>query len=732
MYGTRADTKETKPWSKWILKDDAVEGLRDTEDLDAFLASGRWMFENAMEGGEMTDMEFILDSGKRIRGHKVWLMARCEYIRMMMSSGMREARTGIVHVKECSDGAFMALLEYIYTGELGKSCLGQDWGELWNVAHLFGMPKMGKCLLAAVGMANVEEAAAVGAERGIMDLIEECVSQLENRTRDTSSKKSDARTMIRTMDLLVQSHEATRWTSDLVDEGIQVIRMAMIWEEIQDDAFMTERACATLEAMISMDGVYGFDEADVSEIVEVAVKKHKTNEAVQGHAWTALEYCGTHRLLYAMQDAMRDSDEWMQQQCCRSLQRHLSVCRPPKLQVGSDGEEPNLKEIVCTAVEASRSERTTDWEKTWEKIAENTSMYSDPVDDMLQNFGVKALVTAMSAYQTESWVQERCCHYLAMLLEADMVQDTRNINVNAVNIHLAWNDGGFEAVLNAMKSNKGSAIVQQNGCRALQLMQTSGREALLNRGSDLDVAADFAAKNDQMYGAIMDAVGEYADSTKIAGYLVRKEALEALPLMFCQDTAERRTKIATVALNAIETTVREDMHFLACRAIQLVCRETVDDEVRRFVVEADGVQAIVGVLVECNRYSDWSAEEDTQDECCGALAKLCVDRTVQDLAGSCGAVQAVVDVIVKNDYFNSDSPTWESAPLALTRLCANHQGNHSLAWQRARIVGGGIADYVCEGFEDWVDGPDSCADYETDEYDTDCRLPDGRYRRYIP
>src|SRR6056300_1696235 len=102
MDDTRADANKIKPLSKWILKEDAVEKLRKTEDLHAFLASGRWMFENAIEGGEMTDMEFVMDSGKRIRGHKVWLMARCEYIRMMMSSGMKEARTGIVHVKECS------------------------------------------------------------------------------------------------------------------------------------------------------------------------------------------------------------------------------------------------------------------------------------------------------------------------------------------------------------------------------------------------------------------------------------------------------------------------------------------------------------------------------------------------------------------------------------------------------------------------------------------------------
>jgi hypothetical protein len=39
-------------------------------------------------------------------------MARCEYLRGVLSSGMQEGETGVVRVRECGEGAFAALLEY--------------------------------------------------------------------------------------------------------------------------------------------------------------------------------------------------------------------------------------------------------------------------------------------------------------------------------------------------------------------------------------------------------------------------------------------------------------------------------------------------------------------------------------------------------------------------------------------------------------------------------------------
>ena len=162
--GACAGTTDARPApSKWRLRDDACAGVgKRPESMEA---AGRMMFEEAREGGELTDMEFVLDSGRRMRGHKAWLMARCEYLRGMLSSGMREGKTGIVRVRECGEVVFAALLEFIYTGRLGEACLGQEWAELWEAADVFGMEGMQERLLDGVVRGNVEEAARVAVER---------------------------------------------------------------------------------------------------------------------------------------------------------------------------------------------------------------------------------------------------------------------------------------------------------------------------------------------------------------------------------------------------------------------------------------------------------------------------------------------------------------------------------------------------------------------------------------
>lgn len=73
---------------RWVLDD--FEAIDNISSSPASMEdAGRWMFEDAMNGGELTDMEFVLDSGRKIRGHKLWLMARCEYLRGMLRSGMQ-------------------------------------------------------------------------------------------------------------------------------------------------------------------------------------------------------------------------------------------------------------------------------------------------------------------------------------------------------------------------------------------------------------------------------------------------------------------------------------------------------------------------------------------------------------------------------------------------------------------------------------------------------------------
>jgi len=96
----RAEAADARPASSsWRLREDACAGVGNLPE--SMEAAGRTMFEEARAGGELTDMEFVLDSGRRMRGHKVWLMAGGEYRRGMLSSGMREGKAGVVRVREC-------------------------------------------------------------------------------------------------------------------------------------------------------------------------------------------------------------------------------------------------------------------------------------------------------------------------------------------------------------------------------------------------------------------------------------------------------------------------------------------------------------------------------------------------------------------------------------------------------------------------------------------------------
>lgn len=206
-----------KPLLRWSLKDHECNlvGQR-LADSDSMEGAGRWMFEDAMEGGELTDMEFVLDSGRRIRGHKVWLMGRSEYMRAMLSCGMQEGRTGFVCVRECGQGAFLALLEFIYTGRLGKSCLGQDWQELWDLADLFGIEDMQIGLLGAVSQNNVDETARLAVDKGNRQLMERCVGALPSKlTVENFELKSEdnARRVVRAVDILSECGDDDDWGS---------------------------------------------------------------------------------------------------------------------------------------------------------------------------------------------------------------------------------------------------------------------------------------------------------------------------------------------------------------------------------------------------------------------------------------------------------------------------------------------------------------------------------------
>jgi hypothetical protein len=255
-------------------------------------AAGRWMFEDARDRGELTDMQFLLDSGRMIRGHKSWLMARCEYIRCMLSGGMQEGQSGVVRVRECSEGVFVVILEFLYTGELGDVCLGQDWMELWGIADLFGCEEMCSRLLHAVTVGNVEEATQLAVETGMRPLMERCAKVLHSKT----AGGDEARSFIRTLNLLCEcgdDYYCWQLVGEWLISAIEfVIRTHISDELVCRGGLLILRRFA--ESSGWQDDSISVEVAVIKELTEVVIlgfNKHRANAAIQEHGFAFLREC---------------------------------------------------------------------------------------------------------------------------------------------------------------------------------------------------------------------------------------------------------------------------------------------------------------------------------------------------------------------------------------------------------------------------------------------------------
>ena len=67
----------------------------------------------------LADVTFVV-SDARIKGYRAILVARSEYFRTMLTSGFSEGQgaTTEIPIRDCTPGAFKALLRYLYTDQL--------------------------------------------------------------------------------------------------------------------------------------------------------------------------------------------------------------------------------------------------------------------------------------------------------------------------------------------------------------------------------------------------------------------------------------------------------------------------------------------------------------------------------------------------------------------------------------------------------------------------------------
>jgi hypothetical protein len=516
-----------------VLREDAcyMASLKrgdDTED------ASQWMFEDAMGGGELTDMEFLLDSGRRVRGHKVWLMARCDYLRRMMTSGMRESETGIVRVRECGDGAFLALLEYMYTGRLGReTCLGQDWGELSSLADMFGMCGMEKRLFGAVTWSSIEEAALMAAESGRKQLLESCMKLVDAALGQILTVE-EALTMMRVM-------EAVYTQKDEEIKGVLGIGMKAVVHTMRSfnlDAEVQARGCQAI-LQTARSGAENLRRAGQAGAVGIAidvlrslwrssevlmgackllgslVRKCKENCEMAGNAQSALGVGAVAEFMAANQ-AQAEVQAAGFETICNLLEDNTCMwLRTLKRRMRDRVRE--IEKWITTFVDGLRAHRDDDEVQR----AGTRALYyllrschaprQHPIDadgeaaveaaryeaSIVEHGAPGTVVRAMKQQRSNGFVQMICCYAIRMLVDksassrlSGMEQENQIDELRAwyeQNTDRAVRAGAFEAIVQGMEAHSGNARVQHRGCTALMHLAEYEEEENRRRGMEAGV-----------------------------------------------------------------------------------------------------------------------------------------------------------------------------------------------------------------------------------------------------
>jgi hypothetical protein len=517
VHGVCAEDDEEEPASRWILERDAC--ARVEKQADGMEDAGRRLLKDALEGGQMTDVEFLLDSGDRIRGHKLWLMNRCKVFERMMLSGMEESRTGVIPLRECSKGAFMVLLEYLYTGRLGaKACLEQDWEELWVLQDLYGLEQMGSRLLDAVTLGNVEHAVRVGVERGIFELLERCVEALPRE----GVSVEEALCIMRVADQLI-GMEMEQNRHMLLLRAASAVVNAM--RSHRDNEKVQESGCGSLwkiaksncEEVAGLISRHICEAGGVAEVVK-AMRAFKNNPELQSEGCTALgvlcqsdklgdchlavliaggtmsiveamhqhsrsfatQYCGlfalwnitrnfacadqvieakaTHAILHAMNHCLDNADaQCFGNQALVHLFRTKSVSKRDMCK-GEVLEDDGIGVIILGM--KAYVHRAGLQELGCQVLAQLTSGTSEITDDCLYytagSGAVDVVLDAMKSHPEISQLHHQGCHALAQLAGGSVT-----------NRDLAVRAGGIETVVGAILKFKSDAQVRETGCKAL-------------------------------------------------------------------------------------------------------------------------------------------------------------------------------------------------------------------------------------------------------------------------
>ena len=680
------DESELFSFSRWELSDDECAGLKK-QQAEGMQEAGRWMFEDAKNGGELTDMEFVLDNGKRIRGHRSWLMARCEYIRGKVSSGAQEGKSSAILVQKCGDGVLLALLEFLYTGEFGDACRGQNWVKLLEIADTFGVGGMRERLLSAVTHGNVLKVVRLALEMDDGKLMERCIEVLTSRP----GEGIEARLAMHVGDVLSFHGNAHQWK---IFGKALAIKVAEAMLANETDTSVQEHGLIAYGHISSSSHENCKEIAKVGGIQAVvsAMKNNVCKPRMQKLGWRVLlrvllillcddelrkhavgavvvetlqevlaldkgnrqirDVCGGLLTIFLMNDADNEvragklmgvktvvqaliafkSNEQVQEQGCAAL-ANLCCETAAKRRAGEAGAVEAVLGALKTFKDNPRVQQqgcraleylSLNDVKNWRRIIEAQA--------------IRDIVVGLTAHRDDPAVQASGCAALsnlwwqeqgrAALYTAGIYHDDAQYRCRALVL------GGFHVVLRAMQDHTASPEVQEHGCAALMRLFC-------------DEDYRWLAAESGAVGAVVRALREHRSHTG-----VQANGCGAIWNLCDGDVVNVRhvvdaggVEAVVGALNEHRTDCRVQMN--GCAALWNIC--ACDPGIRCVVVEAEGIEAIVWALTGCGKLFDFNFNSGMLFYACGALRHLLAesgsDVEIRLRALKAGALEAAIDVL---------------------------------------------------------------------------------------
>jgi hypothetical protein len=101
----------------FVLDTDPISHARVTEPTSLHLLARR--LRHFFNDEEFSDVTFVVQ-GRKVYGHKMVLSIVSDCFRAMFTAGFRESEALEIQIPDCSYSAFLAVMEYIYTGQTPK------------------------------------------------------------------------------------------------------------------------------------------------------------------------------------------------------------------------------------------------------------------------------------------------------------------------------------------------------------------------------------------------------------------------------------------------------------------------------------------------------------------------------------------------------------------------------------------------------------------------------------